>query len=66
MKFPFLTKHEKLDPAFAAVSHFHMGALCMFEQMAVTMLGHFARFAPSPRWRKISVFGCAAPLVVFP
>jgi YHS domain-containing protein len=49
--------YEKLDPAFAAVSHFHMGALCMVEQMAVTMLGHFARFAPSPRWRNISVFG---------
>jgi len=27
------------------------------EQMAVTMLGHSARFAPSPRWRNISVFG---------
>src|SRR5258707_11955854 len=49
--------YEKLDPAFAAISHFHMGALCMVEQLAVTMLGHFARFAPSPRWRNISVFG---------
>src|SRR6267143_4408306 len=49
--------YEKLDPAFAAVSHFHMGALCMVEQMAVTMLAHFARFAPSPRWRNIAVYG---------
>ena len=29
----------------------------MIEQMAVMMLGRFARFAPSPRWRNISVFG---------
>jgi toluene monooxygenase system protein A len=49
--------YENLDPAVAAISHFHMGALCMVEQLAVTMLGHFARFAPSPRWRNISVFG---------
>jgi hypothetical protein len=49
--------YERLDPAVAAISHFHMGALCMVEQMAVTMLGRFARFAPSPRWRNMSVFG---------
>ena len=49
--------YEKLDPAFAAVSHFHMGALCMVEQLAVTMLGRFVRFAPSPRWRNLSAFG---------
>jgi hypothetical protein len=24
---------------------------------AVTMLGHFVRFAPNPRWRNISAFG---------
>jgi hypothetical protein len=47
--------YEKLDPSFAAVSHLHMGATCMIEQMAVMMLGRFARFAPSPRWRNISV-----------
>jgi toluene monooxygenase system protein A len=49
--------YEKLQPSFAAVSHLHMGATCMVEQMAVMMLGRFARFAPSPRWRNISVFG---------
>jgi hypothetical protein len=50
-------RYEKIDPAFAAVSHFHMGALCMVEQLAATMLGHFVRFALSPRWRNISAFG---------
>jgi Methane/Phenol/Toluene Hydroxylase/YHS domain len=49
--------YEKLPPSFAAVSHLHMGATCMIEQMAVMMLGRFARFAPSARWRNISVFG---------
>jgi hypothetical protein len=49
--------HEKLHPSFAAVSQPHMGATCMIEQMAVMMLGRFARFAPSPRWRSISLFG---------
>src|SRR3984885_13101367 len=49
--------YEKLPPSFAAVSHLHMGATCMIEQMAVMMLGRFARFAPSGRWRNISVFG---------
>jgi Methane/Phenol/Toluene Hydroxylase/YHS domain len=48
---------ENLDPAVTAISHFHMGALCMVEQLAVSMLARFARFAPSPRWRNISVFG---------
>jgi len=33
---------KSLIPHSAAVSHFHMGALCMVEQMAVTMLGQFA------------------------
>ena len=49
--------YENIDPGFAAVSHFHMGALCMVEQLAVTMLGRFVRFAPSPRWRNLSAFG---------
>ncbi|HET6305621.1 MAG TPA: YHS domain-containing protein [Rhodopila sp.] len=49
--------YEKLDPSFAAVSHFHMGATCMVEQMAVMMLARFARFAPSPCWRNLAVFG---------
>ena len=49
--------YQKLHPSVAAVSHLHMGATCMVEQMAVMMLGRSARFAPSPRWRNISVFG---------
>ena len=49
--------YENLEPSVAAISHMHMGATCMLEQLAVMMLGRFARFAPSPRWRNISVFG---------
>src|ERR1700719_3151139 len=49
--------YQKLHPSVAAVSHLHMGATCMVEQMAVMMLGRSARFAPSPRWRNIAVFG---------
>lgn len=63
--------YQRLEPSVAAVSHLHMGATCMVEQMAVMMLGRSARFAPSPRWRNISVFGmldeirhAARPLVL--
>jgi hypothetical protein len=49
--------YQGLPPSVAAVSHLHMGATCMVEQMAVMMLGRSARFAPSARWRSISVFG---------
>ena len=49
--------YEKLDPAHVAASHLHMGTTCMVEHMAVTMQSRFCRFAPSPRWRNLGVFG---------
>jgi 1,2-phenylacetyl-CoA epoxidase catalytic subunit len=48
---------SKLDPAHVATSQLHMGTTTMVEQMAVTMQSRFCRFAPSPKWRCISVFG---------
>jgi YHS domain-containing protein len=49
--------YEKLDPAHTAASHLHMGTTCMVEQMAVTMQARFCRFAPSPKWRNMGVYG---------
>jgi toluene monooxygenase system protein A len=49
--------YEKLDPAHTASSQLHMGTTCMVEQMAVTMQSRFVRFAPSPRWRNLGVYG---------
>jgi 1,2-phenylacetyl-CoA epoxidase catalytic subunit len=48
---------ENLDPAHVASSQLHMGTTTMVEQMAVTMQSRFCRFAPTPKWRCISVFG---------
>jgi 1,2-phenylacetyl-CoA epoxidase catalytic subunit len=48
---------DRLDPAHAAASHLHMGTTCMVEQMAVTMQSRFCRFAPTPKWRNLGVFG---------
>ena len=48
---------ENLDPAHIATSQLHMGTTCMVEQMAVTMQSRFCRFAPTSKWRNISVFG---------
>ncbi|HSV38884.1 MAG TPA: isoprene monooxygenase oxygenase subunit alpha [Nocardioidaceae bacterium] len=48
---------EKLDPAHVAASHLHMGGTCMVEHMAVTMQSRFCRFAPTPKWRNLGVFG---------
>src|SRR5262249_22099921 len=47
----------KLDPAHVAASQLHMGGITMVEYMAVTMQSRFCRFAPSPKWRNLSVFG---------
>jgi toluene monooxygenase system protein A len=49
--------YEKLDPGHVAASHLHMGTTCTAEYMAVTMQSRFCRFAPSPRWRNLGVFG---------
>ena len=49
--------YEKLDPAHVAASHLHMGTTCMVEYMAVTMQSRFCRFAPTPKWRNLGVFG---------
>jgi toluene monooxygenase system protein A len=49
--------YEKLDPAHVAASHLHMGTTCFVEHMAVTMQSRFCRFAPSPKWRNLGVFG---------
>ncbi|NDZ17408.1 toluene monooxygenase [Variovorax sp. WS11] len=49
--------YEKLDPGHTASSQLHMGTTCMVEQMAVTMQSRFCRFAPTPRWRNLGVFG---------
>ena len=48
---------DRLDPGHQAAAMLHMGAVAMVEQMAVNMEGRFARFAPSPRWRNIAVYG---------
>lgn len=48
---------EKLDPAHVAASQLHMGGTCMVEHMAVTMQSRFCRFAPTPKWRNLGVFG---------
>jgi len=48
---------DRLDPGHQAAAMLHMGAVAMIEQMAVHMEGRFARFAPSPRWRNIAVYG---------
>jgi len=49
--------YEKLDPAHVSASHLHMGTTCMVEHMAVTMQSRFCRFAPTPKWRNLGVFG---------
>ncbi len=49
--------YAHLDPGHRASSHLHMGTTCMVEQMAVTMQSRFCRFAPSPKWRSLGVFG---------
>jgi toluene monooxygenase system protein A len=49
--------YDKLDPAHVAASQLHMGTTCMVEYMAVTMQSRFCRFAPSPKWRNLGVFG---------
>jgi len=49
--------YDKLDPAHVATSQLHMGTTCMVEYMAVTMQSRFCRFAPSPKWRNLGVFG---------
>jgi toluene monooxygenase system protein A len=48
---------DKLDPAHIAASQLHMGMTCLVEHMAVTMQSRFCRFAASPRWRNLGVFG---------
>lgn len=48
---------EKLDPAHVAASQLHMGMTCLVEHMAVTMQSRFCRFASTPRWRNLGVFG---------
>ena len=48
---------EKLDPGHVNASILHMGATCGIEQMAVTMQSRFCRFAPTPRWRNLGVYG---------
>ena len=47
---------EKLDPAHVAASHLHMGTTCMVEP-SVTMQSRLCRFAPTPKWRNLGVFG---------
>jgi toluene monooxygenase system protein A len=49
--------YEKLAPGHVASSQLHMGGVSMVEYMAVTMQSRFCRFAPSPKWRNIGVFG---------
>jgi toluene monooxygenase system protein A len=48
---------EKLDVAHIASSVLHMGTTCFVEQTAVTMQSRFCRFAPTPRWRNLGVYG---------
>lgn len=49
--------YGKLDDGHKAAAHLHMGTTCQVEQMAVSMEGRFARFAPTGRWRNIAVYG---------
>jgi len=49
--------YARLDPAHVAASQLHMGGVTMVEYMAVTMQSRFCRFAPSPKWRNLGVFG---------
>jgi len=48
---------EKLDPGHKAIAILHFAGTTAAEQAAVTLEGRFARFAPSPRWRTIAVYG---------
>ena len=48
---------DRLDPAHTAASHLHMGGTAMIEQMAITLQSRFCRFAPSPAWRTMGVYG---------
>ena len=48
---------KNLDEGWKASAHLHMGTTCFVEQSAVAMEGRFARFAPSPAWRDIAVYG---------
>jgi len=49
--------YSKLDPAYVAASHLHMATVTMVEQIAVSQQSKYCRFAPSPRWRNLGVFG---------
>jgi len=49
--------YDKLAPGHVTSSQLHMGGICMVEYMAVTMQSRFCRFAPSPKWRNLGVFG---------
>ncbi|HKS99629.1 MAG TPA: toluene monooxygenase [Rugosimonospora sp.] len=49
--------YDRLDPGHVAASQLHMGTTCMVEYAAVTMQSRFCRFAPSPKWRNLGVFG---------
>jgi hypothetical protein len=49
--------YARLNPAHVAASQLHMGGITMVEYMAVTMQSRFCRFAPSPKWRSLGVFG---------
>jgi hypothetical protein len=49
--------YEKLDPSHIAASQFHMGTLTIGEHSGITLQSHYCRFAPSPRWRSLAVFG---------
>jgi len=49
--------YQKLDDGHKAAAHLHLGGTCGVEQTAVTMQSRFNRFAPSPKWRNIGVFG---------
>lgn len=49
--------YDKLDAGHVAASQLHMGGITLVEYMAVTMQSRFCRFAPSPKWRNLGVFG---------
>jgi toluene monooxygenase system protein A len=49
--------YDQLPASHVAASQMHMGLITMVEYMAVTMQSRFCRFAPSPKWRNLGVFG---------
>lgn len=49
--------YERLDAGHKAIAILHFAGVAAIEYAAVTLEARFARFAPTPRWRNIAVYG---------